>query len=138
MDIVSIQEASRRLRLTPASIRQCIRDGELKAHRQPGPSGRLSWVVELPEEGWTSAATVIEMGRTFSPWWWANGDRSGNVHYVKDLAASAFEEIVPRFLCGFISENIWTAHNLSEEDICAECLSEAKALGLPLSLEPND
>ena len=133
MDIVSIQEASRRLRLTPTSIRQCIRDGELKAHRRPGPSGRLSWMVELPEEGWTSAATLIEMGRTFSPWWWTNRDRSDNVHYVKDLATSAFEEIVPRFLCGLIGENIWTAGDLSEEDLCPECFSEAKALDLPLS-----
>lgn len=133
MEMVSIPEASRRLRLSAANIRQCIRDGELTAHRQPGPNGRLSWVVELPEEGWTSAATGIEMGRTFSPWWWADRDRSDCVHYVKDLAASAFEEIVPRFLCGVVSENIWTARDLSEEDLCPKCLTEAKELGLPLS-----
>lgn len=134
MERVSIQEASRRLRLTPTSIRQCIRDGELNAYRLPGPNGRLTWVVELPAEGWTSAATILEMERTFFPWWWVDAKRSDHVHYVKDLAASVFEEIVPRFLCGLISDSMWTANDVSEEELCPRCLSEAKVLGLPLSL----
>jgi hypothetical protein len=134
MERVSIPEASRRLRITATSIRQCIRDGELNAYRLPGPDGRLAWVVELPAEGWTSAAMILEMERSFSPWWWADANRSESVHYVKDLATSAFEEIVPRFLCGLISEGIFTANDVPGEELCPECLAEARMLGLPLSL----
>jgi hypothetical protein len=83
MERVSIREASLRLHIPQSAIRQCIQDGELKAYRQSCPDGRLAWVVELPEEGWTSTAMAIEMGRPFSPWWWADGDKAGNVHYVE-------------------------------------------------------
>jgi hypothetical protein len=67
MERVSIREASLRLHIPQSPIQQCIQDGELKVYRQTSPDGRLSWVVELPEEGWTSAAMEIEMGRPFSP-----------------------------------------------------------------------
>ena len=133
MERVSIREASLRLHLPKSSIRQCIRDGELKAYRQSGSDGRLTWVVELPEDGWTSAAMALEMGRPFSPWWWDNRDRTGNVHYVEVLATSAWEEIYPKFLCGIISDNVWLAKELSQEELCPQCLSEAKTRGLPLS-----
>ena len=86
MERVSIRAASHRLRLPTSSIRRCIQNGELKAYRQTGSDGRNSWVVELPEEGWTSAAVTLEMGRTFSPWWWADNDMTGNVHYVEALS----------------------------------------------------
>ena len=72
-----IREASLRLHIPQSAIRQCTQDGELKVYRQTSPDGRLSWVVELPEEGWTSAAMEIEMGRPFSPWWWADGEKAG-------------------------------------------------------------
>ena len=133
MERVSIREASLRLHLPTSSIRQCIRDGELKAYRQSGPDGRLAWVVELPEEGWTSAAMALEMGREFSPWAWANGNWTGSVHYVEELSPSAWEEIVPKFLCGIISDNIWPAIDHSPEELCPQCLSEAKERGLPPS-----
>ena len=133
MERVSIQEASRRLNLSQARIRQCIRDGELKGYRQPGPSGRPTWVVELPEEGWTHATTasLIEMGEGFSPWWWPDRTRTGKVHYVEDLG---IEEIIPQYLCGLMSENIWTAKDLTEEDLCPGCLAVVKQRGLPLAL----
>lgn len=133
MERVSIQEASQRLNLSQTIIRQSIRDGELKAYRQPGPSGRPTWVVELPEEGWTHATTasLIEMGEGFSPWWWANGTRTGVVHYVEDLG---IEETIPLFLCGLISDNIWTAKDLTEQDLCPACLSAVRERALPLAL----
>ena len=133
MERVSIQEASYRLNLSQARIRQSIRDGELKAFRQSGPSGRPSWVVELPEEGWTHATTasLIEMSEGLSPWWWAEGARTGKIHYVEDLG---IEETIPQFLCGLISESIWTAKDLTEENLCPGCLSAAKERGLPLAL----
>jgi hypothetical protein len=133
MERVSIREASLRLHIPKSAIRQCIQDGELKAYRQTCPDGRLAWVVELPKEGWTSAAIANEMGRPFSPWWWADGDKAGNVHYVEVLSTSAWEEIFPRFLCGLTSDNIWLAEELSPEELCPQCLMEAKVRDLPLT-----
>ena len=79
---MSIQEASRRLRISTASVRECIRAGELKAERAPGPHGRTSWVVEMPEEGWTSSAVSEELDRAFTPWWWGNKEKTGKVHPI--------------------------------------------------------
>ncbi len=117
MERVSIREASLRLGLPTSSIRQCIKDGELKAYRRTGPDGRLAWVVELPEDGWTSAATALEMERPFSPWWWADRDMTGNVHYVEVLTTSAWEQLLPKFLCGISSDNVWLAKEPSQEDL---------------------
>ena len=133
MERVSIREASLRLHMPQSAIRRCIQDGELKAYRQTRPDGRLTWVVELPEEGWTSAAMAIEMGRPFSPWGWADRDRAGNVHYVEVLSTSAWEEIFPKFLCGLTSDNVWLAEELSQEKLCPQCLMEAKVRDLPLT-----
>jgi len=130
METVSIQEASRRLHLPTASIRACIKAGELKAYRSPGPDGRSGWVVELPPDGWTSSAMAQEMERPFSPWWWANAHREGSVHYVQDLFASSFEEMIPRFLCGLVSANIWVATDITEDMLCPECLQASKLEGL--------
>ncbi len=133
MERLSIQEASQRLNLSQAIIRQCVRDGELKAYRQPGPTGRPTWVVELPEEGWTHATTasLIEMGEGSSLWWWPDGTRTGVAHYVEDLG---IEETIPQFLCGLISENIWTAKDLIEQDLCPTCLSVVRERDLRLAL----
>jgi hypothetical protein len=133
MEKVSIREAALRLRLPQSSIRQCIQEGELKAYRQSGPEGRLVWVVELPEDGWMSDAMAFESDRPFSPWWWADRDRTGDVHYVEVFSTSAWEEILPKFLCGLVSENFWLAEEPLPDDLCPECLSEAKARELPLS-----
>ena len=133
MERVSIREASLRLHLPTSSIRQCIQDGELKAYRETNPEGRLAWVVELPEDGWTSAATALELGRKFSPWWWADEDKAGKIHYVEMLNSSALEEIMPEFLCGIVSDNVWFAKELLPEDVCPQCMAEAKGRNLPLS-----
>ncbi len=131
MGKVSIQEASRRLHIPTSSIRQCIQSGELKAERATGPDGRTGWLVEMPEEGWTSSATAQEQARSFTPWWWGNRERSGKIHYVQDLYTSSFEEVVPRFLCGFEGANIWSAMNLTAELLCPDCLGEVEMRGLP-------
>jgi hypothetical protein len=130
---VPIREASLRLHIPQSAIRQCIQDGELKAYRQTCPDGRRTWAVELPEEGWTSAAMAIETGRPFSPWGWADRKRAGNVHYVEVLSTSAWEEIFPKFLCGLTSDNVWLAEELAQEEFCPQCLLEAKVRNLPLS-----
>ena len=135
MERVSIREAAIRLRLSQASIRQCISQGELKAFRQPGPNGRPSWVVELPEEGWTSAAMALEEGREIFPWWWSNVERTGEIHYVEEINVSVYEEIVPKFLCGVSGDNMWVVHELLLDALCPDCLEKAKARGLPLALE---
>ncbi len=134
MEKVSIQEASRRLRNSNASVRECILAGELKAERASGPNGRTGWVVEMPEEGWTSSAVAEERNRPFTPWWWGNKQRAGKVHYVQDIFATSFEEILPRFLCGYEGDNIWSAPNLTEEVLCPECLVEVEKRDLPPSL----
>ncbi len=132
MERVSIQEASRRLRISTASVRECIRGGELNASREPGSNGRPGgWLVELPAAGWVSAATAAELNRDFSPWWWANPEHSGEIHYVESLAASSWEETVPRFLCGYESDNIWAAPELPELSLCLECQMQAIERGLP-------
>ena len=133
MERVSIREASLHLRLSTSNVRQCIQNGELKAYRETSPDGRTTWVVELPEDGWTSAATAVELGREFSPWWWADEGKTGKIHYVEVLTSSALEEIMPEFLCGFVSDNVWFAKDLPSEDICPQCLAEAKGQDLPLS-----
>ena len=135
MEKLSILEASRRLNLSQTSIRQYIRDGELKATREPGPNGRLAWVVELPEDGWmddtkSSLQQLQETfeaytsGGTFSHWWWPTGDRRGHAHYVQDLG---IEETIPLFLCGLISDNIWFVSDLSEDEYCPECIVAVEA-----------
>ena len=136
MERVSIREASLRLRLSPASIRECIRNGELQAFRETNSENRLGWVVELPEGDWSSAATTEELSRTFSPWWWANVQRTGEVHYVEAINVSAFEEITPKFLCGVEGDNIWAAVDLTESLLCSACLTTAREQELPHSSEP--
>ncbi len=131
MEKVTIREASHRLRISTASVRECIRSGELKAYRETGRDGRLSWVVELPADDWISAATAEELGRDFSPWWWATLDRAGSIHYVESLSASSWEETVPKFLCGLVGDNIWAAPELPEKSLCLECRMLATERGLP-------
>ncbi len=131
MERVSILEASRRLNIPQAAVRRNIRDGNLVAHREEGPRGRI-WMVELPEEGWLDADKVayLRMAEEISPWWFANAERTGEVHYVEDIG---IEEIIPFFLCGLTSRNIWTATNHTEEQRCPTCLELALEKGLPLS-----
>ena len=136
MEKVTIREASQKLRISTASVRECIRNGELKAFREERSSGGVGWVVELPEDGWISEAITTELNREFSPWWWGTADKSGHIHYVESLSASSWEETVPQFLCGEIGDNIWAATDLSEELLCLECQMRALEQSLPQA-SPN-
>ena len=130
---VTIQEASYRLNLSQAEIRRYIREGRLQAHREGGPRGR-AWLVELPEAGWLDddKSRYQEMAEQMPVWWWPTESKSGRVHYVADVG---IEETVPVFLCGLVSENIWTAPRCTEADCCPQCLEIARQQGLPLALE---
>ena len=126
MEKVSIQEASRRLNLSQASIREYARKGELKASKEPGPKGRSMWMIELPEEGWEdpTKVTYLELQKSFSHWWWPTATRSGYAHYVDNVG---IEETVPVFLCGLISENIWVTKELYEDEYCPECVEKVES-----------
>ena len=130
MERVPIQEASLRLNVSQRTIRECIRNGELKAFRQAGPRGD-QWVVELPEDGWLDPykKSYLELNQQLPQWWWANEAKKGQVHYIQDLG---IEEIEPVYLCGLRSENIWSATGHSEDERCPKCVETANERGLPL------
>ena len=127
---VTIQEASHRLNLSQADVRECIRKEELRAVREPGPRGQR-WMVELPEDGWESSfkASLRELSQQITPWWWPTEAMTGHVHYVQDLG---IEEIEPLYLCGLRGDNVWDARRHTEEDRCPTCLEIAMQRGLPL------
>ena len=133
MERVKIQEASHRLNVSQRTIRECIRNGELKAFRETGPQGGY-WVVELPEEGWLDPhkRSYLELNQQLPQWWWANKFKTGKVHYIQDLG---IEEIEPVYLCGFRSENIWSATGHSKDERCPECSETAQERGLTLDPE---
>ncbi len=130
MERVPIQEASLRLKVSQRTIRESIHNGELKAFREQGPRGQ-QWVVELPEEGWMDRhkRACLELADQLPKWWWANESSIGHVHYIEELG---IEEIEPLYLCGFKSENIWSATGYSEESRCPKCVEIAVSRGLPL------
>ena len=132
MERVTIQEASYRLNVSRRTIRESIRSGELKAFREAGPRGE-HWVVELPEAGWLDRdkKSYLALGDSLPKWWWPNGSNTGKVHYIEELG---IEEIMPVFLCGLKSENIFNANGHPESDRCPKCLDAAKSLGLSLDL----
>ena len=129
MEKVTIQEASRRLNLSQADIRESIRNGELKATREPSPSGRR-WMVEMPEEGWENGfkSSLRNLAQSMTPWWWSNQQRTGFVHYVEDLG---IEEIEPLYLCGLKGDNVCDATGHTLEQRCQECAAIAKERDLP-------
>ena len=53
--------------------------------------------------------------------------QAGYVHYVMDVG---IEENLPEFLCGLVTDNIWTAREYSQETCCPECLTAARAQSL--------
>ena len=130
MERVKIQEASYRLNVSQRTIRESIRNGELKASRETGPQGEY-WVVELPDEDWLDRhkKSYLELNQRLPQWWWANKSKTGKVHYIQDLG---IEEIEPIYLCGLRSENIWSATGHSKEDRCPQCIAAAQERGLPL------
>ena len=131
MEKVTIQEASRRLNLSQAAIRESIRNGDLKATREPSPSGRR-WMVEMPEDGWEHGFTssLRNLAQSMTPWWWSNAQNTGFVHYVQDLG---IEEIEPLYLCGLKGDNVWDAAGHTLEQRCPECADIAKERDLPHS-----
>ena len=133
MERVKIQEASYRLNVSQRTIRECIRNGELKAFRETGPQGEY-WVVELPEEGWLDRhkKSYLKLNQQLPQWWWASQSKTGEVHYIQDLG---IEEIEPVYLCGLRSENIWSATGHSKDDRCPKCKETAQERGLPLELQ---
>ena len=130
MEKLSIQDASYRLNLSQAAIRNCIRNGELKASREAGPEGRR-WMVEIPEAGWVDSfrASLNNLSASITPWWWPTAEMSGSVHYVEDIG---IEEIEPLYLCGLKGQNVWDAKNHTMEDRCPKCTDIAKERELPL------
>ena len=130
MEKVTIQEASYRLNLSQAGIRECIRNGELKASRESSPAGQR-WMVELPEDGWVDSfrASLNELSNQMTSWWWPTAAKTGHVHCVKDLG---IEEIEPLYLCGLKGDNVWDATGHTEEEKCPACLDIAKESGLPI------
>jgi len=130
VESVTIQEASVRLNVSQRTIRESIRNGELNAHREPGPWGQR-WVVELPEDGWVESfkASLQELASSITPWWWATEAKVGFVHYVQDLG---IEEIEPIYLCGLKGDNVWDASGHAHEQRCLDCLQVAKDRELPL------
>lgn len=130
MESVPIQEASVRLNVSQRTIRESIRNGELNAHREPGPWGQR-WFVELPEDGWVESfkASLQELASSITPWWWATEAKVGFVHYVQDLG---IEEIEPVYLCGLKGDNVWDASGHDHEQRCPDCLQVAKDRELPL------
>ena len=130
MEKVTIQEASHRLNLSQAVVRDCVRNGQLKAFREDGPRGQR-WMVELPEDGWVDdfTASLHRMAGELTPWWWADAQKRGKVHYVEDLG---IEEIEPLYLCGLKGENVWGADGHTEADRCPDCVTIAKTKGLPM------
>ena len=127
---VTIQEASYKLNLSQAVIRDCIRKGELQAFREAGPRG-LRWVVELPENGWVEdfTASLYNLSSQMTPWWWPTEEKEGLVHYVQDLG---IEEIEPIYLCGLKGNNVWDASGHALAERCTECTGIAVEQGLPL------
>lgn len=125
---VTIQEASRRLNISQDLVRRYIREGTLQAARGGGPQGR-TWLVELPADGWLDAAkqSYMQLDRELPVWWWPEAEKTGQVHYVESIG---IEEIIPQFLCGLVSENIYGAAGHTEAQRCLKCVAEARNRGL--------
>ena len=130
MEKVTIQEASRRLNVSQRDIREYIRNGRLKAERDPDSSTRR-WLVEMPEDGWEDdfKSVLNNMSAGQTPWWWAFPGNTGRVHYLLQVG---IEEIMPDFLCGLRGENLYPSDGHTQDQRCPNCLQEALGQGLPL------
>ena len=130
MEKLTIQEASYRLNISQRDIREYIRQGELKAERDPD-SEHGRWLVVMPEPGWQDKfkSYLDDLDRSITRWWWANEKKRGYVHY---LEATGIENVEPDYLCGQRGENLWSAAGHTEAERCLECLMKATELGLPL------
>ena len=79
---LTIQDASRRLNISQRDVREYIRNGELKAERDPD-SEHGRWLVVMPEDGWQDKFKTYldQLDASITRWWWANEKKSGLVHY---------------------------------------------------------
>ena len=130
MEKLTIQDASRRLNISQRAIREYIRNGELKAERDPD-SEHGRWLVVMPEDGWEDKFKTYldELDNSITRWWWVNQNKTGHVHYLENMG---IEEIMPDYLCGQPAESLWPAQGHTQADRCLECLMKATEQGLPL------
>ena len=130
MEKLTIQDASRRLNISQRDIREYIRNGELKAERDPD-SEHGRWLVIMPDDGWQDKFKIYldELDASITRWWWANQHKQGFVHY---LESTGIENIEPDYLCGQRSENLWSSAGHTADQRCLECLMRATERGLPL------
>ena len=118
------------MNVSQRDIREYIRNGRLKAERDPESStGR--WLVEMPEDGWEDdfKSFLNKMSAAQTPWWWAFERRTGRVHYLLQVG---IEEIMPDFLCGLRGENLYPADGHTPDQRCPNCLNEVVAQNLPM------
>ena len=130
MEKLSIQDASRRLNISQRDVREYIRNGELKAERDPD-SEHGRWLVLMPEGDWQDKfkSYLDELDASITRWWWTNVAKTGSVHYLEN---TGIENVEPDYLCGHRSENLWSAVGHAADDRCIECLMRATERGLPL------
>ncbi len=130
MEKLTIQDASRRLNISQRDVREYIRNGELKAERDPD-SEHGRWLVVMPEDGWQDKFKTYldQLDASITRWWWANEKKSGSVHY---LESTGIENVEPEYLCGQRAENLWSSVGHAPGDRCLECLMRATEQGLPL------
>ena len=85
MEKLSIQDASRRLNISQRDVREYIRNGELKAERDPD-SEHGRWLVLMPEGDWQDKfkSYLDELDASITRWWWTNVSKTGSVHYLEN------------------------------------------------------
>jgi len=127
---LTIQDASRRLNISQRDIREYIRNGELKAERDPD-SEHGRWLVLMPEDGFEDKFKTYlnQLDDSISRWWWVNEQKTGSVHYLENIG---IEEINPDYLCGRRGQSLWSAVGHTKADRCIQCLMMATEQGLPL------
>ncbi len=130
MEKLTIQDASRRLNISQRDVREYIRNGELKAERDPD-SEHGRWLVIMPDDTWQDKFKIYldELDASITRWWWTNRNKTGSVHY---LESTGIENVEPDYLCGHQSENLWSSAGHTAAERCIECLMRATEQGLPL------
>jgi hypothetical protein len=94
---LSIQDASRRLNISQRDVRDYIRNGELKAERDPG-SEHGRWLVLMPEGDWQDKfkSYLDELDASITRWWWTNVAKTGSVHYLENTGIENVERPTPK------------------------------------------
>ena len=96
MEKLSIQDASRRLNISQRDVREYIRNGELKAERDPD-SEHGRWLVLMPEGDWQDKfkSYLDELDASITRWWWTNVSKTGSVHYLENTGIENVEPDYP-------------------------------------------